>query len=214
MVEDILHDLIARYPSVSELYDELYVAYDLICSCYDAGGKLLLCGNGGSAADCDHIVGELMKGFKLQRKLQSQDRGYFEDLDYAAGLADRLQGGLPAISLCTQGALMTAYANDVDPEMIFAQQVWVYGKNSPDLLIALSTSGNSANVLRAVETANALGLDSIGITGAKGGRLKELCTACICLPETETYKVQELTLPVYHALCAAVEHNYFGAQNI
>lgn len=210
MIKDILNDLIARYPSLSGLYDELSVAYDLICNCYDAGGKLLLCGNGGSAADCEHIVGELMKGFLLKRPLDEQDRGYFEDLSECAGLADRLQGGLPAVSLCAQSALMTAFANDVDPEMVFAQQVWVYGKNSTDLLVALSTSGNSANVLRAVETANALGLDTVGITGANGGKLRDLCTVCLCLPETETFKVQELTLPVYHALCAAVEQNYFG----
>lgn len=212
MIETILHDLIVRYPPFSDLYDDLYVAYDLICNCYDASGKLLLCGNGGSAADCDHIVGELMKGFLLKRPLDKQDRGYFEDLNDTAGLVDRLQGGLPAISLCSQSALMTAFANDVDPEMVFAQQVWAYGKNSPDLLVALSTSGNSANVLRAVETANALGLDTIGITGSNGGKLRALCTVCLCLPETETFKVQELTLPVYHALCAAVEQNYFGEE--
>ena len=207
MTERIFKELFARYPALKALYDELYVTYDLICDCFANNGKLLLCGNGGSAADCDHIVGELMKGFLLKRPLTDEDREYFED---SPALADRLQGGLPAISLCAQSALMTAFANDVDPEMIFAQQVWAYGQNSPDLLIALSTSGNSANVVRAVEVANALGLDSIGITGQNGGKLKELCTTCICLPETETFKVQELTLPVYHALCAAVEENFFG----
>lgn len=210
MIEDVLQNLIIRYPVLADCYDDLYVAYDLICTCYDANGKLLLCGNGGSAADCDHIVGELMKGFLLKRKLTESDRTFFEDMPGTKDLPDRLQGALPAISLCAQSAVMTAYCNDVDPEMVFAQQVWAYGKTSADLLVALSTSGNSANVVHAVETANALGLDSIAITGKDGGKLKDLCTVCICLPETETYKVQELTLPVYHALCAAVEDNYFG----
>lgn len=214
MVEGIFKNLISRYPALSELYDDIYVAYELICNCYDNNGKLLLCGNGGSAADCDHIVGELMKGFMSKRKLSEQDRGYFEDMERTTFLADKLQGALPAVSLCAQSAILSAFANDVDPDMVYAQQVWAYGKTSPDLLIALSTSGNSKNVVLAVETANALGLDSIAITGSDGGKLKDLCTCCICLPETETYKIQELTLPVYHALCAAIEANYFENKEI
>ena len=200
-----------RYPVLADAMNDVELAFDLLCGCYDSGGKLLLCGNGGSAADCAHIVGELMKGFLSQRKLTKDDRAFFEDMDEATRrLPDKLQNGLPAISLCSEQSLLSAYANDVDPAMVFAQQVWVYGQNSPDLLLALSTSGNAENVVQAVRTANALGIDTVGITGADGGKLADLCTVCIRLPETETYKAQELTLPVYHALCAALEAHYFS----
>ncbi|MBQ7542062.1 MAG: SIS domain-containing protein [Clostridia bacterium] len=202
--------LCTRYPALRILETQLYRSLELLCDCFDAGGKLLLCGNGGSAADCAHIVGELMKGFLLRRPLDDGDRALFDDLgDAAKHIPDRLQNGFPAISLCEASALLSAFSNDVDPEMVYAQQVWVLSQNSPDLLVALSTSGNSANVVNAVRTANALGIDTIGITGAGGGALRSLCTECICLPETETFKVQELTLPVYHALCAALESEYF-----
>ena len=203
--------LLERYPVLSDAMNEIELAFDLLCGCYDSGGKLLLCGNGGSAADCAHIVGELMKGFLSPRKLTKDDRAFFEDMDDATRrLPDKLQNGLPAISLCSEQSLLSAYANDVDPAMVFAQQVWVYGQNSPDLLLALSTSGNAENVVAAVRTANALGIDTVAITGADGGRLGDLCTVCIRLPETETYKAQELTEPVYHALCAALEAHYFS----
>jgi D-sedoheptulose 7-phosphate isomerase len=200
-----------RYPVLADSMNDIELAFDLLCGCYDSGGKLLLCGNGGSAADCAHIVGELMKGFLSPRKLTKDDRAFFEDMDEATRrLPDKLQNGLPAISLCSEQSLLSAYANDVDPVMVYAQQVWVYGQNSPDLLLALSTSGNAENVAAAVRTANALGIDTVAITGADGGKLAELCTVCIRLPETETYKVQELTEPVYHALCAALEAHYFS----
>lgn len=199
-----------RYPALADAMNEIELAFDLLCGCYDSGGKLLLCGNGGSAADCAHIVGELMKGFLSPRKLSKDDRAFFDDMDEATRrLPDKLQNGLAAISLCAQQSLLSAVANDVDPAMVFAQQVWVYGQNSPDLLLAISTSGNAENVVAAVRTANALGMDTVAITGRDGGRLRELCTVCIRLPETETYKVQELTEPVYHALCAALEAHYF-----
>lgn len=207
----VFHALAERYPALSDAVNEIELAFDLLCGCYDSGGKLLLCGNGGSAADCAHIVGELMKGFLSPRRLTKDDRAFFEDMDeQTRRLPDRLQNGLPAISLCSEQSLLSAYANDVDPAMVFAQQVWVYGQNSPDLLLALSTSGNAENVVNAVHTANALGIDTVGITGADGGRLGDLCTVCIRLPETETFKVQELTEPVYHALCAALEAHYFS----
>ena len=203
--------LAERYPVLADTMNDIELAFDLLCGCYDSGGKLLLCGNGGSAADCAHIVGELMKGFLSPRKLTKDDRAFFEDMDEATRrLPDKLQNGLPAISLCSEQSLLSAYANDVDPVMVFAQQVWVYGQNSPDLLLALSTSGNAENVVAAVRTANALGVDTVAIPGADGGKLADLCTVCIRLPETETYKVQELTLPVYHALCAALEAHYFS----
>lgn len=207
MIEDFLQELIARYPVLSPLYDDIYRAVDLLCGCFDAGGKLLLCGNGGSAADCAHATGELMKGFLLRRRLSPEQASRFDGIDDT--LPTRLQNGLPAIDLTSQSALMTAFANDVDPEMVFAQQVWVYAQNSSDLLFCFSTSGNSANVVRAAQTARSLGRKSVAVTGQNGGVLQSVCDVCICLPEAETYKVQELTLPVYHALCAAVESYYF-----
>lgn len=203
---DIFDELYERYPSLKACGQDISAAYELLCAAYDRGGKLLLCGNGGSAADCDHIVGELMKGFLSRRPLSEHEKALFDDRD----VADSLQGGLPAVSLCAHSALMTAYSNDVDPDMIFAQQVWALAIEGRDVLIALSTSGNSRNVVAAVKTAIALGVPSIGITGSDGGALKELATVCICLPEVETFKVQELTLPLYHALCAALEKRYFS----
>ena len=201
----------SRYPALSCVRDDLYRAFSLLCDCFDEGGKLLLCGNGGSAADCAHIVGELMKGFLLSRTLTEGDRALFEGMDEeTAAIAGKLQNALPAVSLCDASALMTAFSNDADGEYVFAQQVWALAQNSADVLLALSTSGNSRNVVHAVRTARALGRETIGITGASGGVLRDLCSVCICLPETETYKVQELTLPVYHALCAALEEHYFN----
>ncbi|MBQ3150171.1 MAG: SIS domain-containing protein [Clostridia bacterium] len=209
MVDKIFDTLFERYPSLKVIRDELYTAYELMCDCYDAYGKILICGNGGSSADADHIVGELMKGFNLKRPLSDDDIEFFDGIEGGTDIAKKLQGGLPAISLSAHSALMTAFCNDVDPDLVFAQQVWAYSKNSPDLLIALSTSGNSTNVVNAVKTANAVGIDSIGITGKNGGKLLDCCTLCIRLPETDVYKVQELTLPVYHALCAAIETRFF-----
>lgn len=206
--ETIFKNLHERYPSLLPVIDDIVNAYELICNCYDSLGKVLVCGNGGSASDGDHIVGELMKGFLLKRKLSDNEMSLFEDVD-AKELAEKLQGALPAVSLNAHAALCSAFCNDVDDEAVFAQQVWGYSKDSPDVLIALSTSGNSKNVVNAAIAANAVGIDSIGITGQDGGKLTELCTVCIKIPETETYKIQELTLPVYHAICAALEAKYF-----
>ena len=207
MIEDVLQELIVRYPALADNYDDIYNAFDLICQCYDDGGKLLLCGNGGSAADCAHVTGELMKGFLLRRSLTEEQAALFDEID--ASIPTQLQNGLAAIDLTSQASLLTAFANDVDSETVFAQQVWSYAQNSADLLLCFSTSGNSVNVVRAVQTAKALGRAAIAVTGADGGMLLDLCDVCIRLPETETYKVQELTIPVYHALCAAVESYYF-----
>ncbi len=209
-VNDIFAELLDNYPSLEGIKDDIYTAFTLICDCYDSLGKVLICGNGGSAADADHIVGELMKGFNLKRPLKKEERELFEDQDDAEYLTNNLQNALPAISLVAHGGLSSAFCNDVEPDMVFAQQVWGYAKDSPDILIALSTSGNSKNVVNAVKTANAVGIDSIGITGMNESKLSELCTLTIRLPETQTYRVQELTLPVYHALCAALEIHYFG----
>jgi D-sedoheptulose 7-phosphate isomerase len=207
--EKVFKNLAERYPALVPVLGDIIKAYELICDCYDRLGKVLVCGNGGSAADADHIVGELMKGFLLKRPLSDNEKIFFEDLG-AAELAQKLQGALPAVSLNAHTALYSAFCNDVAEDTVLAQQVWGYSKNSPDILIALSTSGSSRNVVNAAVAANAIGIDSVGITGRDGGKLAELCTVCIRIPETETYKVQELTQPVYHAVCAALEAKFFG----
>ena len=199
-MNNILNSLVERCPSLSRCKEDIYAAYSLLEKCFENGGKLLVCGNGGSAADADHIVGELMKGFMLDRKTSSQ-----------SGVLSNLQGGLPAISLCAHSALMTAFSNDCDAEYVFAQQVYAYSaKSKNDLLLALSTSGNSGNIVRAAQTANEIGIKTVSITGESGGELSELSDVCIKLPETQTYKIQELTLPVYHCLCAMIEKRFFG----
>ena len=167
---------------------------------YKKGGKILVCGNGGSASDADHIVGELMKGFLKDRKVT--------DERIPQELREKLQGALPAISLCAHTSLMTATMNDNDADMIFAQQVYGYA-NENDLLIALSTSGNSKNVVNAVKVAKALGVKVIALIGETGGVLKGLADITICAPSTETYKIQEYHLPIYHYLCAKVEEEIF-----
>ena len=196
--KEIFEELFVRYPALEGIREDIKSAYDVICACFDRGGKLLICGNGGSAADAQHIVGELMKGFLLKRELTDEQRQAFLEIKDGEYLANHLQGALPAVALSAHEGLNTAFANDIAADMIFAQQVWAYASSSPDALIALSTSGNSANVVNAVKVANAMGIESIGITGEKMSLMSEMCTVCLRLPETETFKVQELTLPVYH----------------
>lgn len=208
--KEIFDELFERYPALGGIKDEIKRAYDIICGCYDRGGKLLICGNGGSAADAQHIVGELMKGFLLKRELSEEQKQTFSGTQDGEYIATHLQGALPAVALTAHEGLNTAFANDVAADMIFAQQVWAYASSSPDVLIALSTSGNSANIVNAVKVADAMGIESVGITGSRPSLMSELCTLCIRLPETETFKVQELTLPVYHALCAMAEATYFN----
>lgn len=185
-------------------------ATELLISYYRAGNKLLLCGNGGSCADSLHIVGELMKGFLKKRPLteaqQEQMRAKCAALPEA--YLNQLQNALPAIALCEESALNTAFSNDVDPELLYAQQVFGYGREN-DVLICISTSGNAKNAVAAAMVAKGLGLRVLSLTGAGGGKLRTLSDVCICVPETETYKIQELHLPVYHALCAAVEAAFF-----
>ena len=178
---------------------------------YRNGRKLLVCGNGGSASDSEHIVGELMKEFKLKRKIFGQQATELKKIDEDLGqtLADNLQGALPAISLTGHSALQTAYMNDAVPELVFAQQVNGYGKKG-DVFLGISTSGNSKNVLYAAVTAKSKGLKVIGLTGTKENRLMKYADVCIRVPETETYKIQELHLPVYHCLCLMLEDNFFG----
>lgn len=196
-----MDNIFERYPELKYCESNIEKALSLIIETYKNNGKILVCGNGGSAADSEHIVGELMKGFLLKREI-SDDR-------LSADLKDNLQGALPAISLCSQTALMTAFNNDLDPDYVFAQQVYGYGKES-DLLIAISTSGNSKNILKAVEVANAMGVKTVALTGGTGGKIKEKATVTICVPSTETYKIQEYHLPIYHYLCAKVEEEFFN----
>ena len=202
--------LVERYPVLAPLKGDIYTAYAMLRDCYEAGGKLLLAGNGGSCADAEHIVGELMKGFLKRRPLTAEERALLDDTpDMPAGFADRLQGALPALSLNTHGALLSAYANDVDASMVYAQQVWALGQGG-DALLALSTSGNSRNVVNAVHAARAKGLRTLAITGEKESALSALCDVTLRLPSAETYRVQEYTLPVYHALCALLEAAFFA----
>ena len=208
----MLNELIDRYPCLESCKEQLLLSVNALIACYTSGGKVMSCGNGGSCADADHIVGELMKGFLKKRPLpESQKQAMkasYPDLD--DGILAQLQAGLPALSLCTSTALNTAFCNDVDPELIYAQAVLGLGKPG-DILVGLSTSGNAKNVCAAAKVAKAMGITVIGLTGSKGGALREIADICICVPETETFKVQELHLPVYHYLCAATEAHFFQA---
>ena len=194
--------LYERYPALNECKDEIEKALCLIIDTYKKGGKVLVCGNGGSCADCEHIVGELMKGFLLRREVT--------DERIPEELRKNLQGGLPAISLPSQSAILSAFINDVEPSMMYAQLVYGYAKEN-DLLISLSTSGNSKNVVNAAEVAKALGIKTIALTGKCESKLSVLCDVTVKVPETETYKIQELHLPVYHYLCAETENAFFTA---
>lgn len=197
-------------PALPPLEGGVVAALELLQTACDKGGKVMICGNGGSAADAEHIVGELMKGFLKKRPLADRDRAIIEATpDIPAGFADKLQGGIPAIALTTHGALLSAYANDVDAAMVYAQQVWVLGQGC-DALIALSTSGNSKNVVNAVHAARAKGIKTVAITGSRESALSALCDVCLRVPSCETYRVQEYTLPIYHALCALLEAAYFA----
>lgn len=207
---DKIEALVARYEKLAACEPAIRDGYRLLEETFSRGGKLLLCGNGGSASDAEHIVGELMKSFEKERGLGEKRDQLYAALPEADAkyLSDRLQGALPAISLHGETALVSAFANDVSADLIYAQQVLGLGKPG-DCLVALTTSGNSQNVLRAAQVAKALGLRVLGLTGGSGGKLKALCDVCICVPETETYRVQELHLPVYHALCSMLEEHFF-----
>lgn len=203
--------LVERYPSLESAKNDIVAAYLLLEESYENGGKLLVAGNGGSAADAEHIVGELMKGFKLPRKPEADfaEKLVEENQEIGSVLAENLQGALPAIALDGYPALSTAYMNDCEPLLCFAQQVNGYGK-SGDVFLGISTSGNSKNVLYAATTAHAKGMKVIGLTGAKDSKLKDMSDVCIKAPQTETYMIQELHLPIYHCLCLMLEDNFFA----
>ncbi|OCT12061.1 phosphoheptose isomerase [Paenibacillus pectinilyticus] len=212
VLENYMHQLVERYPELEACTSDIRKAFQLCADTYHLSGKILLCGNGGSASDCDHIVGELMKGFLSKRPVSLSFRDTLvEQWDHKVGtyLADHLQQALPAISLTNHSALITAFANDVEPEMIFAQQVYGYGQKG-DVLMVLTTSGNSTNVLRAVQTARALGMHTIGLTGKHGGHVKALCDVTITVPWERTPDIQERHLPIYHILCTMLEKEFFG----
>ena len=200
---EIFKVLYERYPKLTGCEGEIAKAFDLLLACYRGGGKVLTCGNGGSAADAEHIVGELLKKFRRHRDI---DSGIAAKLP--PELVAKLEGSLPAVSLVSMSGILTAFANDVAWETAFAQQVYGLGR-AGDVLIALSTSGNSANCVNAALVAKAKGMKVVSMTGAGGGKLGDLADAAIKVPETETYKIQELHLPIYHALCAELEEALF-----
>ena len=205
------NDLIERHPSLDGCKDDIARALEIMTECYKNGGKILLCGNGGSAADCEHIVGELLKDFLIKRPLSDELRADMRKRgpDISDETLDMLQLGLPAISLPSIVGFNTAFCNDRSAELVYAQGVMSLGKPG-DVLIAISTLGNAKNVLRAAEVAKGLGLSLIGLTGMGGGALSTLCDSSVRVPECETYKIQELHIAVYHYLCAMLEKCFFG----
>ena len=205
--------LILRYPQLIVAKDCIVEAYQILEESYTNDGKLLVAGNGGSAADAEHIVGELMKGFVNPRKLEAEYSDALITVNKELGrvLSENLQGELPAIALDGHLALTTAYLNDCEPLLCFAQQVNGYGRKS-DVFLGISTSGNSRNILYAATVAKAKGMKVIGLTGEKDSKLSEISDTCIQVPETETYKIQELHLPVYHCLCLMLEDTFFGKE--
>lgn len=202
--------LFVKYPDLEPCRASIQAAFEAMKLSYEKGGKMLLAGNGGSAADCEHVVGELMKGFMSPRKLPKKQRDLMmvHGEEQGTYLADHLQGALPAISLVSHTAFATAFNNDVAADMVFAQQVYGYGRQE-DTLVVFSTSGNSANIVHAVQVAKSMGVTTIGLTGAGGGRLKELCDVIVRVPYSSTPDIQERHLPIYHVLCMLLEEAFF-----
>lgn len=209
--EKYLEELIERYPVLEGIKGQIWEAYEMFRDSFSQGGKLLVAGNGGSCADAEHIVGELMKGFLKKREVPEAFAGELISIhkEKGAELAEKLQGGLPAISLGGHPGLSTAFLNDVDGDLIYAQQTYGYGKPG-DVFLGISTSGNARNIEYAAITAKAKGMKVVGLTGKDGGKLGQLADVAIIIPETETYKIQELHLPVYHAFCLMLEEAFFS----
>ena len=206
--------MIKRYPALEICRGSLFSTVEAICNGFRGGGKLITCGNGGSAADAMHIVGELMKSFRLPRRIDEFNPDFIQraqelfpaDVEYFKA---NLQSALPAVSLVSETSLLTAFANDVSPNLIFAQQIFGLGRRG-DVLLAISTSGNSDNVLFAVEVAKIMGITVVAMTGRRGGRLRHLSDVAICVPADSSYTIQEFHLPIYHMLCLAAENEFFG----
>ena len=205
---EIYEQLLIKYPSLTVCGEDILKTFEYCKNTYLNGGKILVCGNGGSAADSEHIVGELMKCFKKPRKVDETILNNLEKCEESQKLKEVLEGNLPAISLTSHISLTTAYSNDKEPSAVFAQQLLGLG-NKGDTFIAISTSGNSLNCVYACLVAKAKGLNTVAFTGAKDSKLMNLSDVTVKVPETETYKIQELHLPVYHALCAMLEEEFF-----
>ena len=207
----LLNQLVKRYPDMIRVRNSIDQAVEIIIKSYSRGGKLLICGNGGNSSDSDHLVGELMKSFELERPLDISFKKRLSEVSGIRGkyLAEKLEHGLPAISLSAHSALTTAICNDIHPDLVFAQQIIGYATNN-DILIAISTSGNSRNIIDACITARAMNLKVIGLTGHTGGRMKKYCDILINIPEENTAGVQELQLPVLHVICRIVEEYFYG----
>ena len=209
-----VNELIERYPSLRMCREDLNDAVKTLCESFHSGNKLLTCGNGGSAADAQHIVGELMKSFLLPRSIVNFDNELYERImtnypEHTDYFTKNLQCALPAISLVGETALMTAFANDQAADLVFAQQILGLG-NAGDVLLAITTSGNSTNILHAVKIAKLKGIKTIALTGRTGGKIKSLVDIAICAPADTAYTIQEFHLPIYHMLCIAVENEFFG----
>ncbi len=206
--------LVGRYPRLAQVKKEFLLAYQILEECYREGGKLLIAGNGGSAADAEHMAGELMKRFRRPRPVSREFAEKLRAVDpkRGAALAASLECGLTALPLVAHEALTTAYINDVDGLGVFAQQLFGYGRPG-DVFLGISTSGNSENVLNAAVVAKALDIKVIGLTGAGGGELGKISDIAVKVPERETYLVQELHLPVYHCWCLMLEERFFGKDN-
>lgn len=210
-IYDYLDDLMRCYSKLEVCRQSIIEAYELLVESYRNDGKLLVAGNGGSASDAEHIVGELMKSFVLPRKMRLEYAENLVSIEPLIGavLADKLQGALPAIALVNHTALSTAFLNDVDPFLGFAQQIYGYGQEN-DVFLGITTSGKSKNIIYAAVTAKAKGMKVIALTGKDGGNIKDIADISIIIPEDETYKIQELHLPVYHCLCLMLEREFFG----
>lgn len=205
----IYEELFERYPVLAGVKDNVANAFEMVKETYVQGGTLFCGGNGGSSSDSEHIVGELLKSFKKRRSIDEKTAAALSEFgEEGEYLLSKLEGSLPAVSLISQTGILTAFANDKSWDTAIAQQLYGLGKRGDSLLV-LSTSGNSQNCVYAVLVAKVKGIKTIGFAGTSGGKLKELCDECICVPEKETYKVQELHLPVYHCLCAMLEEELF-----
>ena len=207
--KEILNGLTERYPALKVAKNDISAAFEALLASVKSGGKIMICGNGGSAADSAHIVGELMKSFKKTRPIDAKTAARLKEYGKEGSrLALSLEGAIPAVALTENGAFLTAFSNDKDASVAFAQQVYGLGEQR-DALVCISTSGNSGNCVLAAVAAKATEIKTVALTGAGGGKLASLADVCVKVPETETYKVQELHLPVYHCICAMLEEEIF-----
>lgn len=203
-----VEQLLSNYPHLESVKEKIEQAYELMSHCYEAKRKILLCGNGGSAADCEHIAGELLKNFCLSRKIPQEEREKFQQYGADDTMIENIMGGLPAISLVSHASFLTAFCNDHGMDNIFAQQVYVLG-NHGDVLWAISTSGNSSNVINAAIAAKVKGIKIVAMTGADGGKLKEYADVLINVPADSTARIQEMHIPIYHTICKILEGKFF-----